>query len=447
MPEFWLQAGLRLLGLALIAVAAAFAIDERAGWAIFSAGLLVLVALQLTYLRRLQRWLKDPDLVEIPEGWGGWNVVFSTLYRSRRHEEASRRGLTSALHRFQRAAGALPDGVVLLDSGLHIVWCNTAAESHFGIDFRRDQRLLFTHIARHPALADYLELEVGAPPVSIRPPHNPSQMLSLQLIPFGESDRLLLSRDVTAIERAETIRRDFVANVSHELRTPLTVLTGFIELLGDEIPVSPAVAKRQHQLMREQAEQMARLVEDLLTLSRLEGDGGIAPNIEVDIPALLELLRKDAESLSAGHHLFTWEIDPYLAIAGTERDLRSVFTNLVSNAIRYTPAGGNIHVSWELHNGSAEFSVRDSGIGIAPEHISRLTERFYRVDTGRSRESGGTGLGLAIVKHVLVRHQGRLDIDSEPGRGSLFRAAFPPRRVRHVAAETADVTDVEAASA
>lgn len=431
MDNFWLQPAMRIAGMALLGLALGWVWDAATGLGAFAAGLLALVVLQLVYLRRLQRWLDDP-VAEVPDGWGAWDKVFSTLYRARRRDEASRKGLTSALDRFRRAAGALPDGVVLLDSGLHIEWCNSVAEEHFGIELARDRGLLFTHIVRHPAMADYLALEVGAQPVTMRPMQNQSQILSLQLIPYGEADRLLLSRDVTAIERAETIRRDFVANVSHELRTPLTVLTGFLELIADDIPREPAVARRQTLLMREQAERMARLVEDLLTLSRLESESVIAPGIRVDVPLVLRQLGVDAESLSAGGHKFRWDVDPHLAVTGSEQELRSVFSNLVSNAIRYTPAGGEVSVTWRLVNGQAAFSVRDTGIGIAGEHIPRLTERFYRVDTGRSRDTGGTGLGLAIVKHVLARHQARLEIESEPDHGSNFRAVFPSRRVRHV---------------
>ena len=432
MDNFWLQPALRLGGIALLGLISTVVWDLTIGLLIVAGGLLLLVVLQLVYLQRLQRWLDDPGAAVIPDGWGAWNSVFSTLYRARRRDEASRRGLTSALDRFRQAAGALPDGVVLLDAGFHIEWCNAAAESHFGIDLARDQGLLFTHIARHPVLADYLALEVGALPVTMRPTQNQAQILSLQVIPFGEADRLLLSRDVTAIERAETIRRDFVANVSHEMRTPLTVLTGFLELIADDIPREPEVARRQNQLMREQAERMARLVEDLLTLSRLESDSVIAPNTRVDVPAMLDHLDVDAESLSEGGHRFRWDVDPQLAVTGNERELRSAFSNLISNAIRYTPKGGDVSVSWRMVGGQAEFAVSDSGIGIGPEHIPRLTERFYRVDTGRSRETGGTGLGLAIVKHILLRHQAKLEIESEPGHGSTFRASFPGRRVRHL---------------
>lgn len=431
--RFWLQPILRIAAIAIAAIAAWSLSGAAAGGAIMAFGLLFLIVVQLIYLQRLQRWLSDPDAKPIPDGWGAWDGVFSMLYRARRREETSRRGLVNALERFRQAAGALPDGVVLLDGGYHIDWCNAAAEAHFGIELIRDRGLRFTHIARHPVLAEYLALDVGAPPVSMRPNHNPAQILSLQLIPFGEAERLLLSRDVTAIERAETIRRDFVANVSHELRTPLTVLTGFLELMDDETYHDSDVTKRQIHLMRDQSARMTRLVEDLLALSRLESDSAIAPNATVDVPALLDDLALDAESLSAGRHRIRWHIDHELVATGTESELRSAFLNLLSNAIRYTPAGGEIEVAWGVRNGVPEFAVKDTGIGIAAEHLPRLTERFYRVDTGRSRDTGGTGLGLAIVKHVLARHQARLEIESTPAAGSTFRAIFSVRRLRHLA--------------
>jgi two-component system phosphate regulon sensor histidine kinase PhoR len=432
--KFWLQPLSRLAAVAMLGILAWLVFDANVAWALVAAILLGLVVVQLVYLQRLLRWLDDPDAAPIPDGWGAWNTVFSTLYRARRRDEANRRGLTSALERIQSAAGALPDGVVILDASYHIEWCNAAAESHFGIELRRDRGLLFTHIARHPVLADYLALDVGAQPVTMRPTQNPSQILSLQLIPFGVADRLLLSRDVTAIERAETIRRDFVANVSHELRTPLTVLIGFLELLEDDHLRDPRVARRQLQLMREQAERMAGLVEDLLVLSRLESDNVIAPPTTVDVPAILDGLADVAASLFVGRERMRLHVDPELAVTGNADELRSAFQNLITNAVRYTPPGGSIDIDWREIDGQPVFAVRDTGIGIAAEHIPRLTERFYRVDTGRSRDMGGTGLGLAIVKHVLVRHQAKLEIESEPGVGSTFRAVFPSRRLVRLAA-------------
>jgi len=444
--SFWLQSASRVGAVVAAGILGWLVFDASVGWALAAIGFLALVVVQLVYLQRLCRWLENPDARAMPDGWGAWNTLFSTLYRARRRDEANRRGLSSALERIQAAAGALPDGVVILDPTYHIEWCNAAAESHFGIELRRDRGLLFTHIARHPVLADYLALDVGARPVEMRPTQNPSQILSLQLIPFGVADRLLLSRDVTAIERAETIRRDFVANVSHELRTPLTVLTGFLELLEDDHLRDPAVARRQLQLMREQAERMARLVEDLLALSRLESDNIVAPATTVDVPAMLDRLVDVAASLFAGRERIRIHVDRDLAVTGIAEELRSAFQNLITNAVRYTPPDGAIDIDWREVDGHPVFAVRDTGIGIAAEHIPRLTERFYRVDTGRSRDMGGTGLGLAIVKHVLVRHQARLEIESEPGVGSTFRAVFPARRlVRDIAADL-PLEDVPAAT-
>ena len=428
--EFWLQPLLRIAGVAGAALFAGVVFAPDYGWAAAVTGLLILVVVQLVYLRRLQRWLADPDASPIPDGWGAWNSVFSTLYRARRREEASRRGLSSALERIQLAAGALPDGVVILDAGHHVEWCNAAAESHFGIDLARDRGLLFTHIARHPVIADYLALDVGAPPVTLRPTQNPARMLSLQMIPFGVADRLLLSRDVTAIERAETIRRDFVANVSHELRTPLTVLTGFLEMLDDETVQDPAAARRHIKLMREQAERMGRLVADLLTLSRLESDNVIAPATVVDVPDLLEALLDDARSLSAGRHRLHLDADESLAVTGNADEIRSAFLNLVSNAIRYTPSGGEITIGWSQDQGRPRFEVRDNGMGIAPEMLDIVFRMFAQADEALGRVHGGLGVGLTLARHVIDLHAGTIEARSGGiGRGSEFIVHLPRLRV------------------
>jgi two-component system phosphate regulon sensor histidine kinase PhoR len=255
--------------------------------------------------------------------------------------------------------------------------------------------------------------------------------LSLQLVPYGDKQKLLLSRDVTRLERIQTMRRDFIANVSHELRTPLTVIGGFLETLtdADESPPDPKTRKWALTLMTDQTKRMQRLVEDLLTLSRLEDTENLVREETVDVPQMLRGLYDEARSLSAGRHLVILSLDSDAKLLGSADELRSAFSNLISNAIRYTPDGGVITLSWIIRNGQGVFSVQDSGIGIEPEHIPRLTERFYRVDRGRSRESGGTGLGLAIVKHVLTCHQANLDIVSEQGKGSCFSARFPAARL------------------
>ncbi len=254
-------------------------------------------------------------------------------------------------------------------------------------------------------------------------------VLSIKLISYGENQRLLISRDITQLERIETIRRDFVANVSHELRTPLTVVNGFVETLQDMPSRDNEMAQRALQLMGEQTRRMEHLVDDLLTLSRLEDDHNRLREEKVEIAPLLDEVLRDGRLLSNGRHHIDLQVTCDADISGSRDELRSAFSNLLSNAIHYTPEGGHIDVRWSLHDGHAVFAVQDSGIGIAPQHISRLTERFYRVDRSRSRETGGTGLGLAIVKHVVMRHQARLNISSEEGRGSTFAIVFPVARM------------------
>jgi two-component system phosphate regulon sensor histidine kinase PhoR len=281
---------------------------------------------------------------------------------------------------------------------------------------------------RIPEFLEYLEAGDYGKPVIVQPPYAPGRVLSLQAVKYGEDQRLVLSRDVTQFKQVERMRREFVANVSHELRTPLTVISGFLETLRDEH--DREAAQRYIALMTEQSRRMERLVEDLLVLSALESSPPPPMEDPIDMPALVERLGAEARALSDGKHRIEVESAPGIDLVGSEKELSSAFGNLVSNAIRYTPERGTIRLRWHPTPDGAAFDVEDSGIGIAPEHIPRLTERFYRVDRGRSRESGGTGLGLAIVKHALVRHGATLDITSTPGKGSRFSARFAGPRVR-----------------
>jgi two-component system phosphate regulon sensor histidine kinase PhoR len=258
---------------------------------------------------------------------------------------------------------------------------------------------------------------------------NPDVTLEIQLVPFGDNQKLLLCRDITPLEKIETMRRDFVANVSHELRTPLTVVGGFLETLEDMDHDMPESTRHYFHLMQEQTGRMRRLVEDLLTLSRLESSQNVPQETSIDVPAMLRMVLTEAKSLSNGRHQLSLDCDESLHLNGASEELHSAFGNLVTNAIRYTPDGGDISLSWHLRGNEAVFSVRDTGIGIEPQHLSRLTERFYRVDSSRSRATGGTGLGLSIVKHILTRHQARLEVESESGKGSVFSAVFPAARV------------------
>jgi two-component system phosphate regulon sensor histidine kinase PhoR len=426
MWRFWWPPLARLGVVALLGLIAGLAFGASIGWAVAALGLLAFVFLQLSYLDRLHRWVQAPDATEIPEGWGAWRNAFRELHRLRRAENRSRERLTRTLERFLEAAQALPDGVILLDARDRIDWCNDAAARVFGIAVPRDRGQPVANLLRYPELVECLQSGLAEPTV-FRTHAEPPLTVAIQIVPFAESEKLILVRDVTVLERIDTIRRDFIANVSHELRTPLTVITGFLEHLT-EGHVPPAAAMRQFVLMREQATRMMRLVEDLLTLSRLEASDNVLQEDEVDVSRLVAALLEEAKSLSKGRHIVTATADA-ARLRGSTDELRAAFSNLVSNAVRYTPEGGRIALRWTADASGARFSVADTGIGIAPEHLPRLTERFYRVDRGRSRESGGTGLGLAIVKHVLLRHEARIEVESEPGRGSTFTCTFPAGRV------------------
>jgi len=390
--------------------------------------LFVLIVTHSFYLIRLERWLIDPESTIIPEATGAWGNVFVRLYRMLKRADKARDKVLVELELFRQACSALPDGVVFLDAQGHIVWCNGMAEKHLGINSTRDAGLTFTHFVRQPGFASFFSNSQSGTTFTYNSLHAAGQTLSLEVIPFEENRKLLISFDITQIERVETMRRDFVANVSHELRTPLTVIGGFLEhLTGDEI-IEKRTARRQFVLMENQTKRMLSLVDDLLTLSRLEVADKLPREEEVNVREVLEAVLEEARGLSAGRHVLTLEACPTW-LAGGREELRSVFTNFVSNAVRYTPEGGQITLRWAVVNDKGVFSVEDTGIGIAEELIPRLTERFYRVDRGRSQETGGTGLGLAIVKHVLLRHQATLDVQSQPGKGSVFSAIFPAWRL------------------
>lgn len=382
------------------------------------------------HLRRLIRWARQPIGTPVPDGGGRWGDAYVALHKRARAAAEQREQLHEALERFRQAAQAMPDGVVILGRQLVIEWANSQAEHLLGIDNARDVGAPVINIVREPNFVAYLQGEDYATPRLLRSLRMPGQSLQVRAVPFGQGRLMLLVRDVTQFERLETMRRDFVANVSHELKTPLTVVSGFIDTLADGWDdLSPDEAKHLLTLAGEQASRMRHLIEDLLTLSALETD---APPQEeqVSMAAVLADVREEATVLSAGRHEIVLVDNGPSGLLGNPRELRSAFGNLASNAVRYTPAGGCIDLLWQREsNGDAAFTVADNGIGIEPQHISRLTERFYRVDRGRSRETGGTGLGLAIVKHVLERHGGGLHVESKPGEGSRFTARLPARRV------------------
>jgi len=413
----------------------------------YAAMLLALLYHHLRNLSQLYDWLDASSPRELPEGNGAWEEIFSGLARLLRRQTQIESRLSAALVRFQRAGAALPEGVIVLDEHDRIEWCNPVAENLFGLDNHRDRHQQITNLIRNPQFVDYLEQGSFNEPLTLRIARTDAEVvLSIQLVPYGGSDKLLLTRDITHWDRLETTRRDFVANVSHELRTPLTVLTGFLETLADLRKPDPDMTRRSIELMSEQTVRMHRLVQDLLTLSKLESTQHPPREEFVDVPELAQGLQRDAASLSSGRHRIDLELSNQDGLMGSADELRSAFGNLVSNAVRYTPEGGTIQIGWIVHEGMPVFFVRDSGIGIEPQHIPRLTERFYRVDRSRSRSTGGTGLGLAIVKHVLSRHQAHLEISSEMGKGSAFSAVFPAARARSRAQLVQDTAQEERAN-
>ena len=397
----------------------------------FSLVLLWIVFHHIRHLVALERWLQrsDHSVASIPPGTGAWDDVFAHLARYVRQHSHSQELLSLALERMRSVTSAMPDGIVLLDAADRIEWCNPVAEQHLGINLSLDAGQQITYLVRQIPFVEYLAARKYSDHLTLKQPRQQGMIISLQLVPYGYNQKLLISRDITRFEKIETMRRDFIANVSHELRTPLTVIGGFLETLSADESVNTGFNKRILALMTEQTTRMQHLIEDLLILSRLENEQNKINEKIVDVVSLLHVILQDAESLSAGRHQIKLTIATQDRLLGSEEELRSAFGNLINNAIRYTPDNGEIHISWEKRDGQGLFFVQDSGIGIEPEHIPRLTERFYRVDNSRSRETGGTGLGLAIVKHVLSRHEARLEIISQVGKGSRFNIWFPAKRL------------------
>ena len=435
MIDFWRRAlffPLTLLLFSLFLWAVAGALPAALFFGVF---LLVRLIFHLHQLAMLDYWLADPDARVVPDGAGLWEEVFARLNRMMRLQRKAREQHAAALQHMEQATSALPEGVAILDEADHIEWCNPLVEQHFGLDGARDIGQQITYLARQPEFVQYLAMHDFSEPLVLRGARQDGLTLSIKLIPYSDNKKLLISRDITRFERIETMRRDFVANVSHELRTPLTVVNGFVETLLDMPSLESDTARRALQLMGEQTQRMERLVNDLLTLSKLDNALNALQEETVEVPALLRALHHEGQSLSGEQHALRLELESDCNLLGNTAELRSAFGNLMSNAIRYTPQGGGIVLRWQEQDGQPVFSVQDSGLGIAPQHIPRLTERFYRVDHSRSRETGGTGLGLAIVKHVVNRHQARLEIASEEGKGSTFSIVFPAKRRLPLAVE------------
>lgn len=424
MLSAWMRALVRIAILLAIAAVLGLLFDNVALWLAIVLG--AMLATQYVNLLRLQHWIRHRSREDPPELRGIWGDVVGLVSRLYRRKQFHRRRVIQLLRDFRRLSAALPDGVVLLSAGHEILWFNRRAAGLLGLRRKIDIGLPIANLVRQPEFTEYLRRASAGHGVVVAL-RGGETFLLMVVIPAGEQ-ALMLVRDVTREARLEQMRKDFVANASHELRSPLTVIAGYVEQLAED----PALEQEWRQPvadMRRQADRMREIVDDLLELSRLEASGEEAPYAVVDVSMLIERLAQEARAAAPAAARFELDLDRALLLKGGESEIHSVAWNLVWNAVKFTPATGTITLRWRREGAGAALVVADTGIGIAPEHLPRLTERFYRVDRGRARKTGGSGLGLAIVKHALQRHGGRLDIASEEGRGSVFTAYFPARRV------------------
>ena len=396
-------------------------------WLLLAATVLQL-AWHLHNQMRLSAWLWDEKRLTPPSGSGNWESLFNGIYRMQQRQRRKRKELTNLIRRFRNGAESLPDAVVVFRSEGNIVWCNKLAQYLLGFRWPDDSGQPISNLIRTPDFIKYLNKQDFSEPLEMPSPLNVERMLELRIVPYTEGEHLMVVRDVTQLKQLEGMRRNFFANVSHELRTPMTVLQGYLEMTEDPDMVVGPMWSKAHGVMTEQLNRMNSLVNQLLTLSKIEA----APMHELDevvnVPAMLEVLEKEATSLSGDkEHKLEFDIDKSLRVLADEDQLRSAISNLVYNAVKYTPAGATVNVRWYQTSQGACLDVSDTGDGIEPQHLHRLTERFYRVDKARSRDTGGSGLGLAIVKHALSHHDSHLEIQSEVGVGSRFSFTLPSR--------------------
>jgi two-component system phosphate regulon sensor histidine kinase PhoR len=423
----WLSLSVRLSVALAIGLAAGLMFGVP--WAGVAAVLAIALALQLFNLLRVLRWLQADQTQLAPEQPGPWGHLIAMIVRLYRRKQFHKQRLLRLLRELRRSTAAMPDGVVVLNPQAEILWFNRTAARLLGFRGKTDFGLRIENLVRQPEFVRYLRGGQYATPVIVRSSVGAEQHLSLQIVPYGAGQLLVLVRDVTREARLEAMRKDFVANASHELRSPLTVISGYLETLTQDTEVDPALAGPLQE-MRRQAQRMTGIVQDLIELSRLESSDSDATAQPIDVIALMAQLRQDV--LARPQHPAQVQVraDSRAMLLGEDIQIHSAFSNLVENAAKYTPPDGSVQIRWWTDEQGGHFSVTDTGIGIAPEHIPRLTERFYRVDAGRGRATGGSGLGLAIVKHVLQRHGAQLSIESEEGRGSKFTCDFPRERLQ-----------------
>ncbi|HED15255.1 MAG TPA: phosphate regulon sensor histidine kinase PhoR [Gammaproteobacteria bacterium] len=431
MKRSWIKEVWRLVVLLLAALLTGLLVGQVL-WLLLIAVTAYLVW-HIRNLYELERWLSGKHKGYPGERGGLWGDVNDALYQMHRRNNKRKKRLSSILSRFRKSTDAMPDATVVLDEQGNIEWWNRESKRIFGLKSSLDAGQPLANLVRTPEFVEFMRSGGSQERIEMVSPVDEDIHLSVRIIPYGNKQRLLVARDITRLHQLEQMRQDFIANVSHELRTPITVISGYLEALADEpVDTPPVEWKKTLTVMQKQSQRMEDIVRDLLLLTRLETESQTLREQHVNVSALLDMVRDNAMVLGHNQQQVTLEMDRTLYLKGSHDELYSVFSNLVNNAVRYTPEDGLIDLSWYQKDGKAIFSVRDSGIGIAAHNIVRLTERFYRVDVGRSRDSGGTGLGLAIVKHILNRHQAELGIKSTPGKGSTFLVEFPAARTREV---------------
>ena len=430
MNQDWRGAVVRRLLLLVGACLLFGALTGEYAW-VLACGLAIHLAWTLSQLLRLHKWLREHKTDEPPpDGYGLWGEVFDSIYHLQRRNQKARGRLQAVIDRVQESTTALKDAVVMLDSQGNLEWWNRAAETLLGLKTPQDSGQQLANLVRDPRFKEYFERGNYAEALEIPAPTNDRRRLQFHITRYGNREHLLLVRDVTRLYQLEQMRKDFVANVSHELRTPLTVIAGYLETLLDNVEAVNPRWLRALQQMQQQGARMQTLLNDLLLLAKLESTDYPSDNQPLAIDLLLLSIKNDAQALSGDQqHRISLEADPHLKLKGSEAELRSAFSNLVFNAVKYTPAGGDIRIRWWGDEQGAHLAVSDTGMGIETRHLPRLTERFYRVDSSRASNTGGTGLGLAIVKHVLLRHRGNLEISSVPGKGSTFTCHFAAAQV------------------
>lgn len=419
-------------------------IFDASGWGV-GVAVFIWAFFQIRRFRQMTDWLQQSDnSPEPPESSGHWGEVFDELSRQQKRQLTRETRLRGIISRFQQSSSAIPDAIVIIDGQNNLEWWNDSANRLLGLDESTDRGKPLMNLLRDPRFIRYFKRGQYAEPITLSSPISADMKLEYQIIRFGENDRLLAARDITRLMRLEQTRQDFVANASHELRTPLTVIRGYLETFLDQ--ELPRPLQRGLGTMEQQARRMENLVSDLLLLSRLESSQQIHDEHPIRIDQVLQQILEGAEQLAEGrNHQFKLEIDQLHDLAGQEIELHSAFSNLVYNAVRYTPIDGQIRIRWWVDSEGGHFSVKDNGPGIESIHLPRLTERFYRIDESRSSASGGTGLGLAIVKHVLARHGGQLTIKSKVGKGSTFACHFPPEMIVPITRNEDDFEQEESA--